>query len=255
MYTCHSILTFPDNSMWSHIFNSVVGNPWVACARPFNESGVSIGIGQLHGASMLYLSMFRASTGFSNADLKSSRLRESLFNYVLLSSIKPDRELGPEAKYAVTGDARGRGYGWGGENVVIPVRRGTSEFAECTSVKPVAAVTGLFYLGMGVFAVLYVSLLVAGWGLRQHIAIDMRCTLVRTQDELVGGDEEREGGHSGVREVGIYTAEWSEGEKRLGTLAGGVKAEGADRWEEVHCGGGGQRPPSKRRWARWLYAT
>ena len=236
-------------------FVCMVGNPWMACAQPFNESGVSIGIGQLHGASMLYLSMFRASTGFSNADLKSNRLRESLFNYVLLSSIKPDRELGPEAKYAVTGDAKRRGYGWGGENVVIPVQRGISEYAECTTVKSAAAVTGVFYLGMGVFAGLYAVLSVAGWGLRQHIAIDMRRTLVRTQDELVGGDEGCEDGHGEVREVGIYMADWSEGEKKLGTLPAGVKAEGARKREEVQCAGGEQRVLSRWRGARWLFAT
>ena len=223
-------------------YTCMLGNPWTACAKYHNESGVVIGIGKSHGATMTFLSMSPFSAGFSRTKVNDSRLRESLFNYVVLSSIKPDVELGPRSKYAITRDPKSSGYNWGGSNLLIPAPRAPLAKAECTSVSTTAAVNGLFYLGCGLVVGLYICLLIIGYFLRKNVPIDIQRTLARTQNELLGLEEAYRLDHHGrIRDVGIFKPDCSEGEMYLGTLSPGIKAEGANHVGVVQAASSRQR--------------
>lgn len=241
-------------------FVCMVGNPWTACGRSLNASGVEIGVGQVHGvsmSSMSYLSLYRAARGFSKGvkGVMEGRVRESLVNYVVLNSLKKEVELGPLVEWAMTGNPRGRGYRWGEENVVVPSGRGkgareyyygddeTGERAadvvevgaKCVEVRTSAAVNELFYGGMGALFVVYAVLIVMGRMLRRAVGIDVVSTLARTQDQVVGcgGGDAGRCGKAGVKEVGIYKPAWSEGEKVLGTLADDVQTESVAKGDVV----------------------
>lgn len=217
-------------------YTCMLGNPWTACAKYHNESGVVIGIGKSHGATMTFLSLSPFSAGFSRTKVGNSTLRESLFNYVVLSSIKPDVELGPRSKYAITRDPKSPQYNWGGSNLLIPAARAPLESAECRSVKTTAAVNGLFYLGCGLVVGLYGCLLIVGYFLRKNVPIDIQRTLARTQNELLGLEEAyRFDHHERIRDVGIFKPDWSEGELHLGTLSPGIKAESAKHVDVVRA--------------------
>ena len=53
MYTCHSILTFPDNSMWSHIFNRLASLPFTTNCYPVPFSLLASGFYLVIGRSIM----------------------------------------------------------------------------------------------------------------------------------------------------------------------------------------------------------